>query len=63
MTNETYSLPAGTKVRTIYGAEATLLVEWFVWECSVTVTTASGHTERYHPTKVFRSGESLPYQP
>ena len=63
-TNEaTWTIKAGTEVRTIYGETATILVDWFNWECSVTVLTTSGRTERYHPTKVFRNHKPLPYLP
>jgi hypothetical protein len=64
MTQDTsHLLPAGTEVRTIYGQQATLVTEWCVWEASVTVRTASGYTERYHPTKVYRDGKPLDYRP
>jgi hypothetical protein len=61
---ETYKRTAGTKVRTIYGELAELVLDWFDWDCTVTVRTLSGHTERYHPTKVYTlDGQPLPYRP
>lgn len=63
MNTNAWTITAGTKVRTIYGETAELVTDWFNWECSVTVRTASGRTERYHPTKVFIGGSSLPYRP
>ena len=60
---KTYKLPAGTKVRTIFGESATLVADWYAWEASVTVRTAFGVRETYHPTKVYLTGKALDYQP
>jgi len=58
----TYKIEAGTKVRTIYGQDAELVLDWFDWDATVVVRTSTGHIERYHPTKVFAvDGNSLPY--
>lgn len=62
-TTDTYKVPAGTPVRTIFGENATLVTDWFNWEASVTVRTAFGVTERYHPTKVYLVGKPLDYRP
>ena len=56
-------IAAGTKVRTIYGKSAELVLDWYDWEASVTVRTEDGYTERYHPTKVFIDGKPLDYRP